>query len=241
MRYRYLLLDLDGTLLPMDTDIFIKQYVKAIAARMQSFLPAQEFITHLLAATEVMVRNNNPDLTNEEVFMADFFRRSGLVPAEIIPVFDSFYREDFPRLAGYTSPTLLAPLVLDQALSQGMELIIATNPVFPRIAIEERMRWAGVDRYPYLLVTSYENMHFCKPYREYYCEVLAHIGAQPEQCLMVGNDVEEDMVASEIGIHTFLVDDFLINRSGRHPRSHYQGSLQDFLAFLKEMLRKTAK
>ncbi|NLW08138.1 MAG: HAD family hydrolase [Clostridia bacterium] len=235
MIYRYLLLDLDGTLLPMDTDSFIRKYLEAIAARLQPYLPPQEFIVHLLAATETMVRNKDLELTNEEVFMADFFRRSNLKPAEILPVFDSFYREDFPCLVCHTSPTSLAPQILAQALKCNLELIIATNPVFPRIAIEERMRWAGVDNFPFRLVTTYENMHFCKPLQEYYSEILAYLGAQPEHCLMVGNDVEEDMIAAELGIHTYLVDDYLINRSGRPVQSHYQGSLEDFLAFLRGM------
>jgi len=233
MNYRYLFFDLDGTLLPMDTDVFIDAYIEAIAKRMQAYLPPQKFISCLLAATEAMVRDNNSDRTNEEVFMADFFRRSGLPPEDILPVFENFYIEDFPSLASYTKPTPLARMALDQALSQGLEVVIATNPIFPNIAIKERLRWAGAGDFPFKLVTSYEKMHFCKPWREYYTEILKLLGAAPEECLMIGNDVEEDLVAAEVGIHTYLVKDYLINRTGRLFSSCYCGSLKDLLAFLR--------
>lgn len=235
MNYRYLLFDLDGTLLPMDTEKFINAYIKAIARYMQPYLPSQEFVDHLLAATEAMIQDNDPSRTNEDVFTVDFFRRSGLPVEDILPVFNKFYMEKFTSLVSYTKPNHLARQILDQALSIGLELVIATNPVFPRIAIEERMSWAGIKDYPFKLVTSYEIMHFCKPYQEYYCEVLELLGAVPEQCLMVGNDVEEDMVAAEVGIHTYLVEDCLICRSRKPARIDYRGSLKDFLAFLKDL------
>lgn len=233
MNYRYLLFDLDGTLLPMDTNVFIDAYIKAITKRMQAYLPAQEFVSCLLAATEAMVRDKNPDRTNKEVFMADFFRRSGLPPEDILPVFENFYIENFPSLASYTKPTPLARMILDRALSQGLEVVIATNPVFPSIAIEERLRWAGAGDFPFKLVTSYENMHFCKPWPEYYNEILDLLEAVPEECLMVGNDIEEDLAAAEVGIHTYLVKDYLINRTGRPVSSRYCGSLKDILTFLE--------
>ncbi len=235
MDYRYLLFDLDGTLLPMDTERFIGAYIKTIAEYMQKYLSAQEFVGYLLAATETMIKDNDPGRTNEQVFIADFFRRSGLEPKDILPVFENFYKEKFPALKSYTAPSLLSRLILDQALEADLRVVIATNPVFPCMAIKERLRWAGVSEYPFELITAYENMHFCKPNCEYYSEILDLLGAMPEQCLMIGNDVEEDMIAARLGIHTYLVEDYLINRSREPLKVDYRGSLKELFTFLKKI------
>ncbi|MDN5348336.1 MAG: hypothetical protein PWP65_1900 [Clostridia bacterium] len=229
MRFKYLLFDLDGTILPMDMNIFLRAYLKLLSARLTAYLEPQLFIEHLMAATATMIRDLNPNRTNAEVFMDDFFHRTGLPEAEVKAIFDDFYQRDFPTLARFTQPTPLAPKIFDRALERGYELVIATNPIFPRIAIEERLRWAGVGGYPFRLVTVYEEMHFCKPQLEYYSEILAILGARPEECLMVGNDVEEDLIAGQLGIATFLVEDCLINQKNLQIKADYRGRLADLL------------
>ncbi|MEW6171522.1 MAG: HAD family hydrolase [Bacillota bacterium] len=232
MRFKYILFDLDGTLLPMDKKRFLDGYLNALAARMSPYLPPGEFIDHLLASTRAMVVNSDPGRTNREVFIEDFFARTGLPEDEILPVFDRFYREDFPDLAPLTRPTALAPKVLRRVLESGADIVIATNPVFPRAAVEERLRWAVGTGFPFRLVTTYEIMHFCKPNPMYYEEIAAYLGAPPERCLMLGNDVEEDLVAAETGMSTYLVEDQAIHRGIRPCNPDYRGSLEDCYRFL---------
>lgn len=235
MNYRYLLFDLDGTLLPMEPERFIKAYMKTIARRVEPYIKPQEFIQSLLAATEAMVCNEVPHLTNKEVFMEDFFKRISLPPEKIMPIFEAFYEEDFPELIQYTQPSPLPRQIMKQALDKGYRLVIASNPVFPLRAMVERMRWAGIDEFPYELITSYEIMHFCKPRSQYYTEIVEKIGAVPEECLMIGNDVVEDLVAAEVGVHTCLVEDCLINPDGREISCHYRTSLEGLLGILKNI------
>ncbi len=232
MPCKYLLLDLDGTLLPMDKEVFLRGYLRAMAARMASFAAPEDFVKYLLAATRAMVENLDPELTNAEVFRNDFFSRSGLPEKEIMAVFERFYHEDFPRLAALTGNTPLARALCLAALNQGIELVVATNPIFPLIAIEERLRWAGVGDLPFRLVTAYEAMHFCKPRPQYYREILDLLGAGPAECLMAGNDPGEDLVAGDLGIRTFLVTDHLIGRQGSDRRPDFTGRLSDLLAFI---------
>ena len=67
-------------------------------------------------------------------------------------------------------------------------------------AVRERMRWAGVDDFPYALVTAIEKCHFAKPHPEYFAEVLARLDKRPDEALVVGNDWEADMVpAARLG------------------------------------------
>lgn len=235
MPLRYLLLDLDGTLLPMDMDEFLGAYLRLLAGRMAGYMSPERFVSELMTSTEAMIHNLDPSRTNEDVFMADFFSRTGLPQDEVRPIFDDFYARDFRTLISYTQPSPLARAIVGEARKHGLEPVIATNPLFPLQAIQERMRWAGVADFPFSLVTAYEDMHFCKPYPQYYEEILARLGAGPEECLMAGNDIDEDLVAGRVGIRTFLVEDCLINRQGRAVEADYRGSLADLLAFVKEL------
>ncbi|MFZ5899408.1 MAG: HAD family hydrolase [Bacillota bacterium] len=236
---RYLLFDLDGTLLPMDTDKFLGAYLHLLAPRLSRYLPPDRFIRELLISTEAMIVNNEPSKTNEEVFMDDFFGRTGLPKEELLPIFEDFYRRDFPSLVHATQPSETAALILEKAIMKGYEVVIATNPIFPRLAIEERLRWIGVSDFPFRLVTTYEEMHFCKPNLNYYREIIERLNCTETACLMVGNDVEEDLVAGKIGIQTYLVKNCVINRKGCAYQANYQGSLEDLLAFVESLPKAT--
>lgn len=190
-----------------------------------------------MESTEEMIKNQDENLTNQEVFMADFFKRVDRAPAEIMPIFEDFYRRDFPKLQKYIPSPGRGREMVEKSLELGLNIVIATNPVFPIEAIEERLRWGRIDNYPYQLITSYEKMHFCKPSIHYYEEILEKIGAAPGECIMVGNDSLEDMVAGKLGITTFLLTDFLIDKDNR-IEPDFQGNTDVFLNWLEEMGKK---
>jgi hypothetical protein len=90
----------------------------------------------------------------------------------------------------------------------GYMVVIATNPVYPLEAIRQRMDWGGLPDSPehYALITSAENMHFAKPNPAYYAEILGRVGVEPDEAIMVGDSLENDIrAASQLGIHTFHV------------------------------------
>ena len=238
MSYNYLLLDLDGTLLPMEMDKFLNAYLRAVSTWMAPYMAPDRFAKCLMASTREMIANLDPGRSNEAVFWDDFIPRTGLDKEEIQPVFERFYREEFPKLAAVAQPTPVAGRICARGLELGAELVIATNPIFPRRAIEERLRWAGIEAFPFRLVTAYENTHFCKPQPQYYRQILDHLGADPEECLMVGNDPAEDLVAQDLGIATYLVLDHVVPRPGTQRRPDFQGRLAALPAFLEEKLGK---
>lgn len=228
------LFDLDGTLLPLDTDAFIKAYVADVARFVAPHLPPEKFVPRLFSATQAMLEDRDPARTNQDVFMDHFFTGLDVPPGRLLPVFEAYYRERFPalrRLSGPPDPAARA--AVEAALRAGIRVVIATNPLFPAMAIEERMRWAGVADLPYSLVTSYEHMHFCKPNPAYYAEVAERIGAPPETCLMVGNDAQEDGAAKLAGMTVFLVEDWLVDR-GAGPAPDHRGRLADVVSFLAQ-------
>lgn len=234
MMRKTILFDLDGTLLPLDTDRFVYLYFKELASHLGHLIPPARLAEQIMASTMVMIQNTDPARTNAEVFAADFFPKIGIAEEELMPSFEAFYRERFPALRSACNGLPgLAPTVVNRAVELGYEIVLATNPLFPRVAIEERMRWIGVEAAPWRLITTYEEMHAAKPQPAYYSEVLDKIGQDASACLMVGNDVDEDGAAAVVGIPVYFVTDFLINRSGRALPPDSSGSLADFLLYLE--------
>lgn len=231
---QYMLFDLDGTLLPLDTDRFLDQYVRLVSQHFAAEVDPKLFAHQLLASSYSMIGNRASELTNQAKFIAEFFPGIKRQPEELMPKFDQFYRESFGELAKYTSPSPVARQLVEQALALGYKIVLATNPVFPREAVEQRMQWAGLTDLPWELVTSYEDTHFCKPNPDYFREVLDTLGARPEQCIHVGNDMDEDMAATQAGIPVVIVDEYLVNRQGKPVTGClYSGSLQQVLDWLK--------
>ena len=84
-------------------------------------------------------------------------------------------------------------------------------------------------------ITTYENSKYCKPNLRYYQEVLERLGVAPEDCLMVGNDVGDDMVAEELGMQVFLLTDCLINKTDKDLSRYPNGGFDELLRFLESM------
>jgi FMN phosphatase YigB (HAD superfamily) len=230
-----LLFDLDGTLLPHHISYFIQKYLQLLAPKFSPIVPVEKFGSILMDSSRAMGENTDPNRTLREAFL-DRFLPLVKQPVEIVmPIFDQFYLEDFPKLKRYTKKTPLARKIVELAAQKGFDLVIATNPVFPESAIQERMRWAGVDGFSYQLVTHFENMHFCKPRTEYYQEITDRINVKPNECLMIGNDTEIDLSASLIGIQTYLTTDYLDLYGPMRYTPTYQGTLSDFYQFLHHL------
>jgi FMN phosphatase YigB (HAD superfamily) len=203
-----LLLDLDDTLIDNPVRTFIPAYFKALEAFVADTVPPDRFIEELLAATRAMDRNDGDGPTNEEVFAAAFYPALG-VPRDVLgPLLEKFYGEVFPSLRRMTAPRPAAPKIVEWAFQRGLQVVIATNPLFPRTAIEQRMAWGGVgvDVFDYDRVTAYENCHATKSNPAYYREILGALGRRPEECLMVGDNWDWDIAcAARAGIRGFWI------------------------------------
>ncbi len=227
------LFDLDGTLLNLDIDEFFPRYFKKLSQKMAHLIEPNYFIDHLLFSTRAMLENTDPQKTNKDVFMETFFAPEGLEVEDFFPLFEEFYAREFPQLNNGYGPVSGTHEALDATLERGFKLVLATNPLFPREAVLERMRWAGIADYPFALISSYEHMHFCKPNLQYYEEILNRLGLFPGETLMVGNDPLEDLIAGKLGIKTFLAEDYLVERKEKLPPD-FQGKLEKVVSIIKE-------
>lgn len=235
MTLRALLFDLDGTLLPFDHDTFMKGYFKALVPHVAHLVDQEKFVHQIMHSTSDMVQNEDPNLVNMDAFKQSFFSTTGIQESDIWPRFDSFYQDTFGELHHLTRPSTISREICRTAHDKGYQLVLATNPVFPEIAVHHRMRWAGITDIPWTLVTTMEHMHYCKPNPKYYLEILERINLSPFECVMFGNDVQEDGVAGKLGMQTYLVNDCKLDRGVGHMEFTHEGSLEDTLRFVEQL------
>ena len=229
------LFDLDGTLLPLDLDEFTDAYFKELCKKFSSHFDIKTFPKIVLSSTKYMVTNQEKYKTNKECFFEDFQKRIDTNIEELMPLFDEFYNIEFNNLINVAKPDPLVKKAIDILKKKGYRLVIATNPLFPQEAIFHRIRWAGLDINDFELITTYENMHSCKPNLDYYKEILSIINKSAEEVMMVGNDVQEDIVSKKLGIKTFLIEDYLIDRKQPYYEPDFKGSLNDFYEFANKL------
>ena len=80
MKITTILFDLDGTLLPMDQDVFIKMYLKSLAKHMSQYgYEPNSLIKSIWAGTNDMILNNGVE-SNEKVFWNKFSQIYGRIP-----------------------------------------------------------------------------------------------------------------------------------------------------------------
>ena len=231
-----LLLDLDDTLLVNNIDRFLPAYLERLGAFLNDLVPAERFIPLLLQATRVMAENDDPERTLDRVFAASFYPSLGMTEESLHPRIEAFYESEFPRLRSLTRQIPEAQALVRQAARRGLELAVATNPLFPRTAIEQRLEWAGVSprEHDYGLITSYEVVHFAKPSPAYYAEALALLGRPPAESAMVGDNVDADLVPARLlGIPVYHAADV--------PAEGFPGgSLGGVLAWVEEQIPASA-
>lgn len=227
MTKKAIFFDLDGTLLEMHTEAFVKGYLQELGKYVGKHFDAEQMLALIWDATKAMIISDEPHKTNEEVFVERFLSKSGLKQEDIWPIFNSFYQEVFPSLSHLTNPSPWAKKLVNAVKSKGYLVAVTTNPVFPREAIHSRLAWIELSPDDFELVTVYEETHYTKPNLGYYQEVCEKIGITPENCIMVGNHMQEDMVAGNLGMKTFLVTNYLEDRGEPIYPVDQRGTLEE--------------
>ncbi len=199
-----LLFDLDDTLLANDMATFLPAYFQGVTRHFPE-RAAGQMIQDLMTGTRAMLANTDPTRMLRPVFL-DNFPLLAVDPVTVWERFEAFYGTDFTELRALTTPRPAARYVLEWAVAAGYQVVVATSPLFPLAAIQERLHWADVAGLPFDLITHIENCHFAKPHPEYFAEILARLGVRPDEALMVGNDWSDDLVpAAQLGLPHYWI------------------------------------
>ncbi|NHJ85475.1 MAG: HAD family hydrolase [Asgard group archaeon] len=243
MTLKAVLFDMDSTLNTIDETTFSRQYFKLLHGRFFSHVDAQYFYESLTEITKNVMFSKTPHELTFKSFLKEMSKAYKLPRKKIFDNLIHFYTHDYDELANFIKPAKGAIEAVQTCFDLNLDVVIATTPIFPKVAIMKRLKWSGVGDYKYRLITHAENMHFSKPRDEYYLEILKKIKLKPNDCLMVGNEFMGDVVGpSRIGMDTFYCPQETINddlfyspelKRFSKIKPTYTGSLFDLIDLVK--------
>ena len=233
MKITTILFDLDGTLLPMDMDTFVNAYFGELAKYLapKGYEP-KKLIATVWEGTKNMILNDG-SRTNEQVFWDSFATAFGEESRAESDNLERFYTNEFNRVkdvCGYNAGARESVML---AKEKGLNVVLATSPIFPAVATHARLRWTGLEPSDFSYISTYENSHYCKPNPKYYTELLHRLGLSAEECIMVGNDTSDDMPAAALGMKLFFVTDTLINKGNIDISNIPHGTFDDLKKFIE--------
>ncbi len=230
-----ILFDLDGTLAPFAQDAFIQVYFKALVSRVEPMgYKPDVMIDALWQGVSAMIGNDG-GRTNRQIFWESFTQKLGIQAMALENILNDFYAREFDSVRTVLGETVDRGPLLRGLREKGYGLVLATNPIFPAVAVETRLGWVGLRPEDFDYVTTYENSRRSKPNPDYYRDILAHIGRRGERCLMAGNNPVDDMAALQAGISVYLVTDYLENPDGAPIEDYPHGGFRDLAASLERL------
>ena len=236
---RNIFFDLDGTLLPMrDQNAFVSFYLSILSKKVAPYnIEPKLFVKTIFDGVEAMAKSDGT-LTNEDNFFKVFCGIFGEEAINLKPVFLDFYEHEFNEAicTTYQNPELIK--LVNDLKDEGYNLVLATSPFFPRIAVYNSIKWAGLDKDYFSHISTYEEYHYVKPNPNYYLELLSKLNIDKDDCIHIGNDVSEDyLAASKAGIKTFLLTDCEINAKNVDTSDFNKGDVKA----LREFIDKTCR
>lgn len=208
--------DLDGTLLPLDEDGFLKIYFELLCKRMLAYNYNPEELTDFIWKGTKAMYLNDGSKTNEEVFWDCFEEHYGKAKLKDKEIIDSFYTNEFKTTKNACKENPFAREIIDYCKSKGLFVGLTTNPIFPKVGTLTRMSFVGLKEEDFEFVTSYENSSYTKPNPKYFLYLLDKYNLKPDEVILFGNNTYEDGECSLlVGIKCYMVGDFVIH----HPKA----------------------
>ena len=217
-----ILLDLDNTLLKNPDHTFALTYLSIAEAFFRERWGIQDVAQLFVQSIKAM--SNHRDMhTSNTMLRATLLANKTQHPLEKVNAdLSTFYESMFPDLRPCVEPIPGVRAVVDDFINRDYAVVIATNPLYPAIAIQQKLIWAGLSPNldDYAFVTTADNMHYVKPDPAYYAEILARIGIEPDETVMVGDSTRNDLhPAQQLNIHTYHIT---------APDDATQGSIKHF-------------
>lgn len=230
------LLDLEGTLLPVSRNDFMDTLNKLLDSKFQTMGFDTKVVRNALMSAVDRMDENDGFRTNEEVYESVMKKLVGMNAKKVMRELNKFYRKDFAVVRFNTMPVAEAAECVRVLKQKGYRLVLASDPTFPGEAICTMAVWAGLEPEDFSYITTMENCCYTKKNIRYYTHLARILDCIPEDFLVVGNDVARDMSAAAVGMDTFLIKDHLVNTELRDYSDIKQGTLRDFLDYVRQEL-----
>ncbi|MGK2904906.1 MAG: HAD family hydrolase [Desulfuromonadales bacterium] len=229
------LFDLDGTLIDVDMNRFVPIYLHRLTGNMSDQVNPERAVQVLHHAVAAMFANTDSDRTLENILLEVLESELAILPERYAECLEQFYQNDIETLRPLVTGHPLSSRLIESSLVRGWKVVLATNPIFPRVVIDARLAWGGLDGDAFHHITAYEIAHFCKPSTRFFDEIVDRLHIPAERCLMVGNDTLHDLSASQVGMQTCLLTPWCIKRPGRHFKADWQGRHEELLALIESV------
>ena len=214
------LFDLDGTLLPMDEDKFVKGYFGYLYKFMAPFnFDKDEFVKAIWIGTDAM-RKNDGKLTCEEAFWNAF---SAMFPDKdkeaLHKGFHDFYATEFKKAIQFCdAPHENAQKIIDSIKKKVDKIVLVANPVFPMVGMLTRIGFTGINPKSFDYISCYETSHYAKPNKMFIKEVLDKLNLKEDEVIYFGNSEKEDgKAARELGIKFYLTGNIVRDKDNLEP------------------------
>ena len=230
-----LLFDIDGTLLPLDQEVFTATFVRLACEFFANDPVGGKHLPEYMTECVRSIVENDGSVTDETRFWTTM---ETFLPGKSVSVrksFVRFYETAFQAAKNVSRPDPRIPSLLRKWKAEGYAMYVVSSPIFPRFVQDMRLAWTGFPDPEELFsdVTCSENASYGKQNPAFYLEFCERNSLKPEDCLMIGNDADEDGAAAETGMPVFLLTDCLLNRSGREISRFPNGSWKDLERFFK--------
>ena len=226
--------DLDGTLLPLNQEEFVKNYFGRLAVKMAPQGLRKEVLINGLMIGMKAMQDNDGTKTNSEAFWEVFEKLTNTKKEAVNKMLLEFYKNEFDAVKEVLTEDVNHRAMIDALKQKGYDLVLSTNPLFPIEAVITRLSWIGLKEADFILITNYDNSAYCKPNLGYYKDILKQIGKTAEECIMIGNDTVEDLVAAQLGLKVGLVTTNLENSQNVDISTYLRGSIEEVVRLLTE-------
>lgn len=200
-----LLLDLDGTLIDIDGDRFLEEYIERAAGWMEPLVAPERFSQAVWTAAIPLMVTPHPGVSNKSVLW-DALSKALEVPGDrLLAHFEEQLHPD--RLKGILpggQARAGAQELVELAGHLGLKRVVATMPIYPEVVVRERLARGGLADIPWDFIAT-EEMDAVKPHPEYWEAVVRAAGVSAEECLVVGDDFFRDIRPAPAASATFYV------------------------------------
>jgi FMN phosphatase YigB (HAD superfamily) len=191
------LIDLDNTLIQNDDKLFAQEF----AHQLRNFGQTHYNIQQLDAIFRDTIKRIRAECITDQTVQTRISlytsEATGINPTQIAELYQNFYATT--ALAGFTTPIEGANQFIQQLLDDGYEVVLATNPMYPRQFAIQRLIQGGLEQFieRFDFITHADNMHFLKPAVCYYSELIARLGLEPDEVVMIGDRNDNDIFPAQ--------------------------------------------
>ena len=186
MKIKAVIFDLDNTLID-----FIKMKREATRAAAYAMVGAGLEANRDQLADELFDYYLNYDIESDDAFLKYLQEKHGNVDYRVLAAaVNAYLKEKALRLEPY--PNVIA--TLEELRKRGLKLAVVTDGL--RLKAWMRLSAAGLDKY-FDTVVTFDDTGKKKPAKEPFMKASEELHVRPEECLMVGDWPEKDMIGAK--------------------------------------------